>query len=164
MAQDPTDRATSDEHCRALASDPRIVLSGNLMAAAHRLTRYLDAGLEASAGLTLAFYETMVRIRRSRDGRLTMGELAGQIALSSGGVTRLVDRLEDEGLVERLVCPSDRRATFLALTDAGVDRLESATTTYLALLDDLVVDRLPCDGIATLNAALAALAVDDVSG
>ncbi len=148
----------SDERCAAFASDPRIVLTGNLMAAAHRLTRQLDTGLEASVGISLAFYETMVRIRRSPAGRLTMGELANQIALSTGGVTRLIDRLEDDGYVARVVCPSDRRATFLELTDAGIECLEVATATYLALLDHFVVNRLATDDLAVVDRSLAILA------
>ncbi len=147
----------SDERCAAFASDPRIVLTGNLMAAAHRLTRQLDTGLEASVGISLAFYETMVRIRRSPAGRLTMGELANQIALSTGGVTRLIDRLEDDGYVARVVCPSDRRATFLELTDAGIECLEVATATYLALLDHFVVNRLATDDLAVVDRSLAIL-------
>jgi DNA-binding MarR family transcriptional regulator len=150
--------ASSDERCAAFASDPRIVLTGNLMAAAHRLTRQLDSGLEESAGISLAFYETMVRIRRSPAGRLTMGELATQIALSTGGVTRLIDRLEDDGFVVRVLCPSDRRATFLELTKAGIACLETATETYLTLLDDLVVSRLAASDFAIVDRSLATLA------
>ena len=155
--QGPTD-AHSDERCAAFASDPRIVLTGNLMAAAHRLTRQLDSGLEARVGISLAFYETMVRIRRSPAGRLTMGELATQIALSTGGVTRLVDRLEDDGYVARVLCPSDRRATFLELTNDGIQCLEAATATYLALLDHHLISRLAPDDLAVVDRSLAILA------
>ena len=87
-----------------------------------------------------------------------MGELAAQIALSTGGVTRLIDRLEDDGYVARVVCPSDRRATFLELTDAGISCLESATETYLTLLDDLVVNRLATSDFAVVDRSLATLA------
>jgi DNA-binding MarR family transcriptional regulator len=110
-----------------------------LMEANGRLTRRLGAALEASSGLALSAYDAMVRIRRSEAGRLTMGELANQIVLTSGGVTRLVDRLEAAGLVERLHCPEDRRTTYLALTDVGNDRLEAATVAHLAHLDEFLV-------------------------
>lgn len=86
-----------------------------------------------------------------------MGELANQIALSTGGVTRLIDRLEDDGYVARVVCPSDRRATFLELTDAGIECLEVATATYLALLDHFVVNRLATDDLAVVDRSLAIL-------
>ena len=52
-------------------------------------------------------------------GPLLLGELQRKILVSSGGVTYLVDRLEERGLVERQECPGDRRARYAALTRAG---------------------------------------------
>ena len=137
----------SEERCDAFTRDPRIVLAGNLLSAAHRLRRALDVGLEASSGLALAFYEVMVRLRRSPSQRLTMGELASEIALSTGGVTRLIDRLETDGLLQRVHCPTDRRTTYVELTALGNDRLEAATEDYLRLLDELLI--APLDGYDT---------------
>ena len=130
----------SEERCDAFTRDPRIVLAGNLLSAAHRLRRALDVGLEASSGLALAFYEVMVRLRRSPSQRLTMGELASEIALSTGGVTRLIDRLETDGLLQRVHCPTDRRTTYVELTALGNED-------YLRLLDELLI--APLDGYDT---------------
>ena len=55
-----------------------------------------------------------------------MGALAQQVALTTGGVTRLVDRMISAGLVERVPCPTDRRVLFAALTPAGEAKLDEA--------------------------------------
>jgi len=132
----------SSARCDAFARDERIVLLGLLMEAHGRLTRQLNADLEASSSLPLTWYDVMVRLRRSPEQRLTMGELANQIVLTTGGVTRLIDRLEEAGLVERVSCPTDRRTTYLTLTELGDARLEEATVAHLDHLDHRLVSRL----------------------
>jgi DNA-binding MarR family transcriptional regulator len=61
----------------------------------------------------------LVNIAMEDDGRMRMGELADTLLLSRGGATRLVARLEDAGLVERVIPPDDRRATYAVLTEKG---------------------------------------------
>jgi len=71
-----------------------------------------------------------------------MGDLAGQIALTSGGVTRLVDRLIEEGLVERQPCDTDRRVLYVALTEAGRAKLNEAIDVHLVDLEEQLTGRL----------------------
>ncbi len=123
------------DRCTAFANDERIVLAGLLMEAHDRLIRTLSNDLEEQAGLSLSWYEVMVHLRRSSQGRMAMGELANEIVLSSGGVTRLIDRIEEAGLVARVACPTDRRTTYVVLTERGHDTLERTSETYLSLLD-----------------------------
>jgi DNA-binding MarR family transcriptional regulator len=78
----------------------------------------------AEAGLAEIDFETLVRLARSPDHSLRMSDLAAQTSLSTSGVTRVVDRLEREGLVRREACATDRRASYAVLTDAGSHRLE----------------------------------------
>ena len=80
----------------------RIHTFGLLLEAHQRLTRLLDAELRRSDGISLQTFEVLLRISRSPDGRLTMSELAEQVALSAGGTTRLADRLERDGLVAQI--------------------------------------------------------------
>jgi DNA-binding MarR family transcriptional regulator len=61
-----------------------------------------------------------------------MNELADRVVLSRAGITRLVDRLVEDGLVERVKCASDARGAFAALTDRGRERLEEARPKHLA--------------------------------
>ena len=106
--------------------DPLVTTFGRLLEATHVLQARLGPELEAASGLDLTWLEVLLRLSRSPEGLLTMGELSRQIALTSGGVTRLVDRMTAAGLVERRPCASDRRVLYAASTDAGRDLLAPA--------------------------------------
>jgi DNA-binding MarR family transcriptional regulator len=92
----------------------------------------------------------LVRLSRSDDGQLTMGALAEQVTLTTGGVTRLVDRLEAAGLVARRPCATDRRIAYAAITDAGRAKLESAAELHAANLRT-VFDGFSAKELATLD-------------
>ncbi|MET7511885.1 MarR family winged helix-turn-helix transcriptional regulator [Streptomyces sp. NPDC005480] len=57
---------------------------------------------------------------------MTMGDLAAQTALTSGGITKLIDRMDEVGYVTRVPCPQDRRVAFARVTDAGRAKLDEA--------------------------------------
>jgi DNA-binding MarR family transcriptional regulator len=95
------------------------------------LVQELDAELTAEHSLSLSAYDVLVQLAHSAQGRLRMSELAGSVLLSPSGMTRLVDRLGDEGLVERLPCDDDARGYFAAITGAGRERFEAARRTHL---------------------------------
>ena len=95
------------------------------------VTRRLEAELAAQTNLPLAHYDVLVQLALAPEGRLRMHELAERVLLSRSGVTRLVDRLEAEGLVRRATCASDARGAFAALSDAGMARLRDATPFHL---------------------------------
>jgi DNA-binding MarR family transcriptional regulator len=100
-----------------------------------------------------------LQLRRSPDGRLKMNEIADAIVHSSGGTTRLVDRIEEAGFVERQNCPSDRRAIHVAITVAGNTKLDEALTVHLEYLDESLAKQLTEDERATLAALLTKLNV-----
>src|SRR3954447_7702747 len=83
------------------------------------LAKRLDAQLEAEHDLPLSSYEVLIALQRAPERRLRMAELADRVVLSRSGMTRLVDRLEREGLLARDACSSDARGCFAVLTDAG---------------------------------------------
>src|SRR5919106_6003572 len=100
---------------------------------AHRdVVARLDAELEREQGLPLSSYEVLISLADAPGGRLRMGELAGALLLSRSGLTRLVDRLERQGMVERERCEDDARGYFAVITAAGRDRLLSARPAHLA--------------------------------
>jgi DNA-binding MarR family transcriptional regulator len=103
----------------------------HLLRAHAQVTRVLGAELEEMHGLPLASYDVLVQLAEAPEGRLRMSELADAVLLSRSGLTRLVDRLEREGLVERRSCLSDARGTFASLTETGRDRLQSAAGTHM---------------------------------
>jgi DNA-binding MarR family transcriptional regulator len=134
--------------------DPRIHTFGLLLEAHAQLTRLLDADLQRSDDISLQTFEVLLRISRAPEGRITMSALAGGVALTTGGVTRLADRLEKDGLVQRVSCPSDRRVVYLALTEQGRDTLALALTHHLDSLERRVTSRISVRDTATFNRVL----------
>lgn len=106
-----------------------------------RVTRELDAELLAVHGLPLSSYEVLLFLDNAEDGRLRMAQLADSVLLSRSGLTRLVDRLEEGGLVRRETCPSDLRGFNAVLTDAGRAALQEARKTHLTGVRRLFLER-----------------------
>jgi len=105
------------------------------------LVKALDAELVAAHELPLSSYEVLLHLDNATEGRMRMSELADSVLLSRSGVTRLVDRLVAEGLIERAACATDRRGWFAALTDPGRARLREARPTHLAGVRKLFLRR-----------------------
>jgi DNA-binding MarR family transcriptional regulator len=105
------------------------------------ITRALSAELEADHGLTINDYEALLLLSRADEGRLRRVDLAEQLLLTPSGVTRLLDGLEQIGLVERAACSSDRRVTYAVLTDGGRARLEEASASHLTGVRAFLEDR-----------------------
>jgi DNA-binding MarR family transcriptional regulator len=79
------------------------------------------------------------------DGRMRLSDLAELAILSRSGLTRLIDRLEREGQVERERCPEDARGYFAVLTEEGRARVDAARTEYLQDVRALFLERLSSD-------------------
>ena len=95
------------------------------------LVKALDAELLAGHDLPLTSYEVLINLQAAPDRRRRMAELADGVLLSRSGMTRLVDRLERDGLLERDTCDSDGRGCFAVLTDLGEEVLSKARATHL---------------------------------
>lgn len=111
--------------------DPRLRPWRAFVLAHAHVSRRLDEDLRAEHGLSLQEYVSLLILAEAPDRRLRMGRLADALTLSKSGVTRLIDRLVDDGLVERVTCASDARGAEARLTKAGVDRLRTAAPTHL---------------------------------
>lgn len=129
---------------------------GFLNAHAHVIRR-LEAELEQEQSMPLANYDVLVQLAEAPGQALRMSELASSVLLSRSGLTRLVDRLEREGLVERRACPDDARGTLAALTPAGMSRLREAWVTHLRGVRQHMVSRFSADELATLGELLGRL-------
>jgi len=105
-----------------------------------RLTKALDAELAAVHGLPLTSYEVLMYIADSEGERMRMHDLASSILLSRSGLTRLVDRLEREGLLCRKSCSSDARGAFACLTPKGRVTFDAARATHLAGVRAMFLD------------------------
>lgn len=107
-----------------------------------RLVAELDAELRNEHDMPLSTYDVLVQLAHSPDRRLRMSELAGSVLLTPSGLTRLVDRLCRDGLVERVRCDDDARGAFAALTEKGLTRFNEARKTHLAGVRNLFLNHL----------------------
>jgi DNA-binding MarR family transcriptional regulator len=98
------------------------------------LAKRLDTELERAHRLPMTSYKVLEHLAETSGGRMRMCDLAEQAQLSRSGLTRMVDRLEREGLIVRCSCEHDARGSYACLTDAGTERLEEARVTHLALV------------------------------
>ena len=87
------------------------------------LVKRLDAELEATHGLPLTSYEVLLHLADAPERKMRMCDVADSVLLSRSGLTRLIDRLERDGLVERVSCADDARGAFARLTDDGMAKL-----------------------------------------
>ncbi len=124
---------SDDGTCGVLGQmdDERIELMGLIVRTQRRLTESLGRELEQSIGIPMVFFEVLIHVGAAPEARLTMSRLSTDVALTTGGVTRLVDRMVDAGLVERQNCPSDRRSIHVVLTTAGSAVLERAVAAHV---------------------------------
>jgi DNA-binding MarR family transcriptional regulator len=98
------------------------------------LAKRLDAALENAHGLPMTSYEVLHHLEDASSERMRMCDLAARAQLSRSGLTRLVDRLERDGLIERCSCEHDARGAFACLTTLGRERLQAARGTHLAVV------------------------------
>src|SRR5919106_986522 len=121
---------TNTTAVRELAAEELAAWRG-LLRVHSALVKALDAELVAAHDLPLSSYEVLINLQAAPDRRRRMADLADSVLLSRSGMTRLVDRLERDGLLVRDTCDSDGRGTFAVLTDAGDALLARARATHL---------------------------------
>lgn len=123
------------------------------------ISRCLESELVAEHALSLPEYGVLVTLVEAPGRRLRMTELADQVLLSRSGLTRLVDRMESAGLVERFKCPSDARGMHAVLTDLGYQRLKKSAGTHLRGVREHVTGRLSAAEVDQLQALMTKLAI-----
>ncbi|MFI7596394.1 MarR family winged helix-turn-helix transcriptional regulator [Actinoplanes sp. NPDC049681] len=133
--------------------DPRFTAFGLFAEAFTGLTNRFAAQFEQHR-LSSVEFEVLLRLARSPQNRLRMTDLAGQTSLSTSGVTRVVDRMDREGLVRREACPSDRRSSYAVITPAGLQRLEEVLPGHLELMQRWFVGQLSPEQLDQLMESL----------
>lgn len=93
--------------------------------------RSLEQEMEDEQGIPLSWYEILARLDDAEGGAIRMQELAESVLLSRSGLTRLIDRMEVAGLVERRPCPEDRRGTFAVITTKGKATFKKAVPSHI---------------------------------
>jgi DNA-binding MarR family transcriptional regulator len=125
------------------------------------INRALDDDLRLESGLTLPEFEVLFELTSAPGNRLRMRELASHLLFTRSGATRLIDRLEDAGYVERDGCDQDGRGVYASLTEAGFQTFEAAAVDYVAALRHHFLDRLRGD-LGTMRRLLQRLESDEL--
>ncbi|HJR25025.1 MAG TPA: MarR family transcriptional regulator [Acidimicrobiales bacterium] len=137
--------------------DPLLTTAGLFVEAHAGFSGRLEGLLAQASGLSVQWFDVLMRLVRSPGHRLRMSDLAAQTTLSPSGLTRAVDRLEAAGLVVREACPSDRRGAFAVLTEAGEQRISAAVPVHLDHLRELFDAVYTAEEVETLTSLLRRL-------
>ena len=136
-----------------MLDDPRITAVGLFVEAYTGLAARFAVQF-AQHKLGAVDFEVLVRLARSNGGELRMTDLAAQTGVSTSGVTRVVDRLERDGLAERRACPTDRRGAFTVITEAGQAKILDVLPGHLQLIEEWFTGRLPAGQLDQVLAGL----------
>lgn len=134
-----------------ILDDERFTRFGLFVEAYAQTMRAVERSLREQCDLSGPWFEVMLRLGRSPEHSLMMSELAEQTGVTSGAVTRLVDRMSDAGLVKRHACESDRRVQWARLTPEGLKRLKVAAEIHLVDLDHHYFDRISQRELSTVT-------------
>jgi len=126
------------------AADHELILAfGRLQGAANRLEYILGRALEVECGISHLMFEVLLILGRAGEPGLSMRAIAQEQVLTTGGATRLVDRMEAAELVERAADPGDRRGRLVRLTALGEETAVRASRVHLENIKRYLVDPLP---------------------
>lgn len=138
--------------------DPTALASWRVFLRAHAVvTRRLEAELLEEQHLPLASYDVLVQLVDAPGHRLRMTELASAVLLSRSGLSRLVDRLERQGLVNREAATEDGRGTYAVLLSTGLSRLRAAAPTHLRGVAEHMTGKFSDDELDRLRELLERL-------
>ncbi|WP_322747256.1 MULTISPECIES: MarR family winged helix-turn-helix transcriptional regulator [unclassified Frankia] len=130
---------------RQAANDELIVAFGRLQGAANRLEYILGRALEEECGINHLMFEVLLILGRAGEPGLSMRAIAQEQVLTTGGATRLVDRMETAGLVERAEDPADRRGRLVRLTPQGEETTVRASRVHVANIRRYFLEPLPVE-------------------
>ena len=135
-----------------LLNEEELAAWRGMLRAHAELTKELDAELAREHNLPLSSYEVLLYLADAPDGRMRMAELAESVLLSRSGLTRLVDRLEREGLLKRERCESDARGYFAQITPRGRRLFDRARRTHLEGVRARFLSRFSRDELRAMGA------------
>jgi len=136
------------------ARDARLAPWRAFVRAHAQVSRRLDEDLRNEHGLSLQEYVALLFLAEAPERRLRMGRLADSLSLSKSGATRLIDRLVDDGFVDRVSCSSDLRGAEAALTEAGLDRLRTAAPTHLRGIAEYFLSAVEVEDLAAVERSM----------
>jgi DNA-binding MarR family transcriptional regulator len=117
-----------------VVSDQAVVSTWRAIAASHAAASVALERELARQGLGVSEFEVLDRLSESQQHKFRAQELADAVHLSQSALSRLIDRLEKHGLVERCLCGEDRRGIYVLLTEAGLERHAEAAPVHREVL------------------------------
>lgn len=139
------------------ARDPRLAPWRAFVFAQMHVARRLDDDLRTEHDLSLQEYGALLALAEAPERRMRLGRLAGELALSKSGVTRLTDRLVRDGLVERMSCTTDARGQEASLTDVGLARLRAASPTHLRGIAQYFLAAIEAEDLPVIERSMGAV-------
>ncbi len=131
--------------------DPRVDAFGMLVETHNELTAAITKRLAATDAPPVPWLGVLLRLARTPGQRLRMSALARDMTMSTSGLTRLIDRVEAAGHVERERCPEDRRGLWASLTPEGLAVVMAAVPGHIDDLDDLFTAALSADELLAMT-------------
>lgn len=138
-------------------SKTAITAWARLLRAQTLLLTQVEAALKAAGLPPLAWYDVLLELHRVRPAGLRQYEIGDKILLSKHNLSRLIDRLEGEGLVQRQACPEDGRGHVVRITEAGGAVLQRMWPVYGEAIHRLFEAKLADDEIVGLGEVLGKL-------
>ncbi|MGI5456432.1 MarR family winged helix-turn-helix transcriptional regulator [Streptomyces sp. CA-249302] len=144
-----------DDESVAHAANSRLVRDfGLLIRSATRLEQRIDSALRRECGISHTMLEVLIRLCRHPGEEVSQRQLADDLTLTSSGTTRLIDRMEESGLVGRVPAPGDRRVMLVEPTPKGRTAFLRAAAVHAEVVEKYFVRPLPPDDYARLTGAL----------
>lgn len=135
-----------------MAGSTRIPWLRDLISLEIVLWETIDTRLKQEHALSMAFFECLYVLGNADANTARVGDLAQALRITVGGASKLVDRVEAAGLLQREATPTDRRASAIVLTEAGRQALAAATATYEEALAQVLDGTLTAEEQATFHA------------
>jgi DNA-binding MarR family transcriptional regulator len=118
------------------------------------ITTKLAHAMHQEHRMPISWYDVLIHLYHAPEQRLRMQDLADAVILSSSGLTRLLDRMVETGLINRIACAEDRRVIFAVLTEEGVARLEEILPHHQARIEEYFIAHLTKSELDTIQDAL----------
>jgi DNA-binding MarR family transcriptional regulator len=136
------------------ARGPLVHEFGLLLGAATHLEQRINAAMRAESGISHVMFEVLIRLCKDPGEQVSQHALSEDLVLTSGGVTRLIDRMEEAGLVRRVPSPDDRRVTLVEATGEGEKTFVHAVDVHARIVERYYVAPVSADDRIRLTASL----------
>ncbi|MFD8718586.1 MarR family winged helix-turn-helix transcriptional regulator [Streptomyces sp. NPDC059629] len=146
-----------DDGAARAANSPLVRDFGLLIKSATRLEQRIDSALRRECGISHTMLEVLIRLCRRPGEEVSQRQLADDLTLTSSGTTRLIDRMEEAGLVRRVPSPGDRRVTLVEPTAEGRTAFLGAAAVHARVVEEFFVRPLSAGDYAQLTGALSAI-------